>query len=130
MVGLEIDDTAAFINGRIAGFDRHVARADSARPETISYMKRHGMPRIEAVKKWQGSVEDGVEFIKSFERVYIHPDCPEIAREFRLYSYKVDRQSGDIKPDIVDANNHYIDAFRYALAPMIRNEATPSLRTL
>ena len=71
------------------------------------------------MKKWAGSVEDGVAFIKSFERVIIHPDCPETAREFRLYAYKVDRLSGDIMPKILDANNHYIDALRYALEPMI-----------
>jgi phage terminase large subunit len=50
----------------------------------------------------------------------IHADCERTAREFRLYSYKVDRLTGDILPVIVDANNHYIDALRYALAPMIR----------
>ena len=71
------------------------------------------------MKKWAGSVEDGVAFIKSLDRVIIHPDCPETAREFRLYSYKRDRLSGDVMPKIVDANNHYIDALRYALQPMI-----------
>jgi len=71
------------------------------------------------VKKWAGSVEDGVSFIRSLDRVVIHPDCAEAAREFRLYSYKRDRLSGDVMPKIVDAHNHYIDALRYALQPMI-----------
>lgn len=119
-VKLELDDTAQFIKSRIAGFENYATRADSARPESISYLKRHGMPRMESVKKWQGSVEDGVEFIKSFHRVIIHPDCQDVAREFRLYSYKVDRLSGDIMPKIVDANNHYIDALRYALVPLMK----------
>ena len=121
-VGLELDETAQFVMDAIPGIEREAIRADSARPESISYLKRHGLPRMEGVKKWQGSVEDGVEFIKSFERVVIHPDCPATAREFRLYSYKVDRLSGDIRPVIVDANNHYIDQIRYALAPMIQNQ--------
>jgi phage terminase large subunit len=129
-VGLELDATGQFITDRIASFDKHAARADSARPESISYLRRHGLPRIESVKKWPGSVEDGVSFIKSFERVVIHPDCTETAREFRLYSYKVDRLSGDIKPIIVDANNHYIDAIRYALAPMIKDNQGPRIRAL
>jgi len=120
-VGLELDETAQFAKDRITGIERHTIRADSARPESISYLKRHGLPGITGVEKWQGSVQDGVEFIKSFDEVVIHPDCPEVAREFRLYSYKVDRLTGDILPVIVDANNHYIDALRYALAPMIRN---------
>lgn len=119
-VRLELDATADFVKVRIPGFERHVTRADSARPESISYLSRHGLPGIKGVDKWKGSVEDGVEFIKSFDGVTIHPDCEQTAREFRLYSYKVDRLTGDIKPEIVDANNHYIDAIRYALAPMIR----------
>lgn len=123
-VGLETDDTAQFLADGIPGIAEHTSRADSARPETISYLKRHGLPRIEGVKKWQGSVEDGVEFIKSFKRVIIHPDCTGTAREFRLYSYKVDRLSGDILPVIVDANNHYIDALRYALVPLMKGRAT------
>jgi phage terminase large subunit len=129
-VKLELDDTAPYISSRIDGFAKYATRADSARPESISFLKRHGLPRMESVKKWQGSVEDGVEFIKSFERVIIHPDCEQTAREFRLYSYKVDRLSGDILPKIVDANNHYIDALRYAIGPMIKQRGTPRVRTL
>jgi phage terminase large subunit len=32
----------------------------------------------------------------------------------------VDKLSGDILPDIVDSNNHCIDALRYALGPLIK----------
>lgn len=124
---LELDDTAGFIGERIPGFADHVARADSARPESISFLRRHGLPRLEPVEKWKGSVEDGVAFLKSFAGIVIHSDCPQTAREFRLYSYKVDRLSGDIRPDIVDANNHFIDALRYAVAPMIKAQGTVAL---
>lgn len=121
-VRLELDDTGPFINGRIDGIARHTIRADSARPESISYLKRNGLPNIVGVEKWQGSVEDGIDHIKAYEKVVIHPDCEQVAREFRLYSYKVDRLSGDILRIVVDANNHYIDAIRYALSPMIRRK--------
>ncbi|MFN3858127.1 MAG: PBSX family phage terminase large subunit [Caulobacter sp.] len=124
-VKLELDATAPFINERIPDFERHVTRADSARPESISYLSRHGLPRIQGVDKWKGSVEDGIEFIKSFDGVVIHTDCPQTAREFRLYSFKVDRLTGDILAVIVDAYNHYIDAIRYALAPMIKRRDKP-----
>jgi phage terminase large subunit len=40
-------------------------RADSARPETISYMQRHGFNSSPRRRKGQGSVEDGIEFLKS-----------------------------------------------------------------
>lgn len=129
-IGLELDHTAQYLIDRIKGLDKHVIRADSARPESISYLRRHGLRLIEGVKKWQGSVEDGIEHIKSYRKVYIHSRCDQVAREFRLYSYKVDRLSGDILPIIVDANNHYIDAIRYALAPLIKAKGQPSVRTL
>jgi phage terminase large subunit len=117
---LELDDTAEYLEEHIPGFGDHVVRADSARPESISYLSRNGVPQIEGAEKWKGSVEDGVEFIKSFEEVVIHTDCPQTAREFRLYSFKVDRLTGDILPIIVDANNHFIDAIRYAVGPLIK----------
>ena len=129
-IGLELDDTPTFFEREMPALKRHAIRADSARPESISFLRRHGLPRIEGVKKWQGSVEDGVEFIRGLERVYIHPDCPATAREFRLYSYKVYRLSGDILPVIVDANNHFIDAIRYGLNPMIQNASTYTLANI
>ena len=118
--GLELDDTAEFINRKIPGFEREVSRWDNARPESISYLKRHGLPKAQAVSKWPGSVEDGVTFLRSFGRIVIHPRCTEMQREARLYSYKVDRLTGDVTSTIVDAHNHGWDAVRYALAPMVR----------
>ncbi|MGX1096527.1 PBSX family phage terminase large subunit [Amorphus sp. MBR-141] len=118
--GLELDDTAGFITRRIPDFADYVTRWDNARPESISHIKRHGLPRSESVDKWPGSVEDGIAFLRSFRRIVVHPRCTETAREMRLYSYKVDRMSGDILPDVVDAWNHYIDAIRYAVTPLIK----------
>ena len=118
-IGLELDDTSAYVREAMPLMALHNVRADSARPESISYLQRHGLPNIKSVKKWQGSVEDGISFIKSFARVIIHPECRETAREFRLYSYKQDRLTGDIMPKLVDAHNHYIDTLRYALEPMV-----------
>jgi len=121
-VGLELDDTKEYLTRSIPHLESHTSRADSARPESISYLKRHGMPRIEGVKKWAGSVEDGIEHIKSYKKVIIHPRCKETLNEFRLYSYKVDRLSGDILPVVIDADNHYIDAIRYAINPLIQRK--------
>ena len=129
-VKLELDDTAKFIKSCIPDIEKHAVRADSARPESISYLKRHGIPQMVSVKKWPGSVQDGVQFMKSFDKIYIHPECPETIREFRLYSYKIDRLSGDILPIIVDANNHHIDGIRYGLGPLIQNKQQPSIRVL
>ncbi|HDL5351217.1 TPA: PBSX family phage terminase large subunit [Mannheimia haemolytica] len=119
-VGLELDDTADFIAKGVPQIADHVVRADSARPESISYLKRHGLPRIIGVDKWKGSVEDGIEHIKSYGKVFIHPRCQQTLNEFRLYSYKTDRLSGDVLPVVIDAHNHFIDALRYALTPLMQ----------
>jgi phage terminase large subunit len=118
-VGLDIDQTAQHLTLRIPNIDKHVIRADSARPESISYLKRHGLPNIQAVKKWAGSVEDGIQFMRSFDEIVIHPDCRDTIDEFRLYSYKKNK-AGDTMPQIEDKHNHHIDAIRYALEPMIK----------
>lgn len=117
---LELDQTAEYIKRCIPGIENHIIRADNARPESISFVKRHGLPRLEGVDKWKGSVEDGIEHMKSYRKIVVHPSCHDTIREFRLYSYKVDRLTGDIKPDILDANNHLMDACRYAIAPIIK----------
>ena len=119
-VGVEIDQTAALFD-TVPGARDHVIRADSARPETISYLQRHGYPKVTAVSKWGGSVEDGIQHIRGYREVVIHPRCVNAINESRLYSYKVDRLSGDILPTLVDAHNHIWDAVRYALQPLIRN---------
>lgn len=117
-VGIELDDvpkTAA----QIPDFHKHEARWDSAQPAMISHVAGKGLPRSKPAKKGKGSVEDGIQFIRSFKRVYIHPRCKQTLNEFNLYSWKVDRLSGEIRNDPVDANNHYIDALRYALEPIM-----------
>lgn len=122
-VGLELDETSQFMKDRVPDIERHEIQADSARPESISYLKRHGLPRIVGVDKGPGSVEDGIEHIKSYSKVVIHPRCVETLKEFRLYSFKIDKQSGQIMADVVDAYNHYIDAIRYALRPIMKRRA-------
>jgi len=122
-VGLELDDTARFMRERLPGVERYIMRGDSARPETISYLQRNGLPSLVAVKKWQNSVQDGIQHLRAYREIVIHPRCRETIKETRLYSYKTDRLTGDILPDIVDAYNHYIDATRYALQPLIQARA-------
>lgn len=123
---LEIDDTAAKMAELLPDVERHVVRADNARPESISYLKRHGIPKIVPCSKGAGSVEDGVEFIKSFDKIVIHSRCANTLNEFNLYSYKVDRHSGDILPTIVDAYNHALDSLRYALEPIMKKKNAPA----
>lgn len=125
---LELDDTANKWLRDIPGIQNYVVRADSSRPESISHVRRgraHDpscppLPKLEAVKKWAGSVQDGIEFIRNYE-IVIHLDCPHTKDEFVHYSFQANR-AGDPTTAIVDAHNHLIDALRYALAPLIQNK--------
>lgn len=129
-VGLEIDDTATFLTKKIPGFERHHTRWDNARPESISYLKRNGLPKSESVDKWPGSIEDGITFLRSFKNIIIHPRCTQLAAECRLYSYKVDKYTQEVTTTIIDAHNHYIDALRYAVTPMIKRPGGYTLADL
>lgn len=118
---IELDGIGAKVTDAIPGFADYVSRWDSASPGSISILTRSGVPRAEGAPKWQGSVDDGVRFMRAFREIVVHPRCKATINEMRLYSYKVDRLTGDILPVLVDANNHYIDALRYAVSPLIRS---------
>ena len=116
--GVEIDETPQLFD-RIPSSRQWPIKADSARPETISYMRRQGF-NIEAADKWPGSVEDGIAHLKGFKQIVIHDRCKQMKEERRLYSYKVDRITGEILPVIVDKFNHGWDAVRYSLSGYIQ----------
>nr|DAK39446.1 MAG TPA: large terminase [Caudoviricetes sp.] len=105
---VETVDTPALFD-RIEGARQHVIRADSARPEMISHLRNHGYPGMRAVDKWPGSVEDGIGWLRGMD-IVIHPDCKHAQEEARLWSYKTDRQTGDVLPKLEDRNNHVWDA--------------------
>jgi len=116
-VGVDLDETPALFDS-IETARHWPIKADNARPETISFMRRRGF-HISGAKKWAGSIEDGIEYLKSMD-IVIHPRCRHTIDEFNHYSYKIDKQTGDILPVIVDAWNHCIDALRYSLDGMIK----------
>lgn len=87
--------------------------ADSARPETISHMQRNGFPKIRSAIKGAKSLDEGVEFLKSFD-IIVHPRCKHLIDELTLYSYKMDPLTGTVMPVLADKDNHIIDALRYA----------------
>jgi phage terminase large subunit len=98
--------------------------ADSARPETISHLRNHGFPRIQAAIKGARSLEEGVEWLKSYDLV-IHPRCQHLIDELTLYSYKVDPLTGLVTAVLEDKNNHAIDALRYAVEGARRALSVP-----
>lgn len=123
-VGCEIDKTPALFD-QVEGSRKWAIRADSARPETVSYMRRNGFPRIVPAIKGPGSIEDGIEFLRSFD-IVVHPRCKHVAEELARYCYKTDPQTGEILPVLDDKDNHTIDALRYALEELRRSGWKPT----
>lgn len=113
-VGVEITELAGLYR-TVPDSDKWPIKADAARPETISHLRKRDGFNISAAKKWQGSVEDGIEYLRGFKKIIIHERCRHMADEARLYKYKIDKRTGEILPVIEDANNHLWDALRYAL---------------
>ncbi|OSD17111.1 terminase large subunit, partial [Salmonella enterica] len=104
----EIDRTPALFDTLDDGHARRwPIRADSARPETISYLQRHGYPKLVPATKGQGSVEDGIEFLKSYD-IVVHPNCRHTSDELTLYACKTDPLTGEVLPKLSDAKNHCV----------------------
>jgi phage terminase large subunit len=128
-VGCEIDRLPALFK-QIPGAQNSSIRADSARPETISYMQRNGFSRMKSAIKGPGSVEDGIEFLKSYD-IVVHPECKDattginhVSDELSLFSYQTDKKTGEITVTVEDKHNHTIDCIRYAIEDVRRRTSS------
>jgi phage terminase large subunit len=131
VLGAELGDIAGIFD-TVPGSRKWPINSDDSRPETIKFVRKQGFNIKGVPKNWKrddakadakGSIEEGIEFIRKFEKVIIHPRCKHVAQEFGLYRYKTQEVAGivTVLPIIVDADNHCIDAERYALQPLIRH---------
>ncbi len=111
-VGCEIMDTPELFM-TIPDSERWPIVADSSRPETIRHMQKHGFPKIMPAVKGPKSVEEGVEWLKSFD-IVVHPRCVHTIDELTHYRYKTDPLTNKLLPVLEDKSNHVIDALRYA----------------
>lgn len=112
MIGCEIVNTPELFL-QVPEAEKWPIVADSARPETISHMRKNGFPKIMGAVKGPRSLEEGIEFLKNYD-IVVHPRCLHTIDELTLYSYKTDPLTGKILPVLEDKKNHVIDALRYA----------------
>jgi len=112
MIGCEIVNLPDLFD-RVPESRKWFITADSARPETIAHMQKHGYPRMNRAIKGAGSVEEGISFLQSYD-IVVHPRCVHLIDELTLYSYKTDPLTNQVLPILDDKNNHVIDALRYA----------------
>jgi phage terminase large subunit len=122
---VENNDIAPKLRRELPGVENGAIRADNSRPETISHVKKEGHLNCVPCDKWKGSVEDGIAFLRSFEKIVIHPRCEHMIDEAKYYRYKTDKLDENIiLTEIVDAWNHGWDAVRYAVDKMIKHKRT------
>ena len=88
--------------------------ADSAEPKSIGDFKSYGA-LIKGAEKGPGSVDYSMKWLASLAKIVIDPNrTPTTAQEFSTYEYEQDKD-GNYVSGYVDADNHTIDATRYAL---------------
>lgn len=127
-VGCEVDFLPDLF-GTVPDAERWATTADSSRPETISYMQRHGFPKMLPAIKGARSVEEGIEFLRSFD-IVVHPRCKHTIQELRDYSYETDPLTGLVLAKLKDKDNHVIDSLRYACEGARRAAAVKPKRKL
>jgi len=101
---------------------------DSAEPKSIAEYISEGINAI-AAKKGRGSVETGIKFLQSFNKIFVHPSCKNAAKELFDYCFKKNID-GTVLPIPEDNNNHLIDALRYALEDLAEKNTISIIKGL
>ena len=115
--GLFIDDIANELKTRIGN---EYITCDSAEPRSVQDLKRNDIRALPA-KKGPGSIEHGIKWLQG-HKIIVDESCTEIISELSTYKYKEDKD-GNVIAKPVDANNHILDALRYALeSEMVGNQ--------
>lgn len=87
--------------------------ADGAEPKSVADYNKYGLKCLGAIKG-PGSIERSMVWMQRLAKIVIDPKrCPRTKEEFIGYQYERNRD-GEILNGYPDANNHHIDAVRYA----------------
>jgi len=107
--GLTTTDLIREIN--MMGVERSkVIYCDSARPDIIEELRRAGYQAMSSDK----NVKKGIDTIKSTE-IFIHHESLNLLKEYKLYNWKVEKQSNRIIDEPVKLFDDALDAMRYAI---------------
>ena len=94
------------------GYAKERIRADAAEPKSNDDLKRLGIARIAPSVKGKDSIVNGISKIQEY-RIFVKPSCKNTIAELSSYCWKKDKSDNGINvPE--DANNHLMDAMRYA----------------
>lgn len=106
-------DTAKLVLERID--PEEVLIADSAEQKSCGDYRSAGI-RCQPADKGPGSVRESMKWLQSLYAIVIDPTrCPDTAKEFGEYEYETGRDGEALQgAGYPDADNHHIDAVRYA----------------
>lgn len=96
---------------------------DSARPEIIQDLVNAGINAY-PTKKYEGSVKDGIDFIRS-HAIFVHRDSIDFQKEMRGYKWKIKPTTGLPIDEPVKAFDDLMDAARYAAISMKNQYSAP-----
>ena len=95
--------------------------ADSAEPKSIGDYRSYGIS-CRAVEKGPDTVDYSMKWLQSLNEIIIDSvKCPYTATECQEYEYERTKK-GEIISGYPDANNHHIDAVRYAMSTIWRKK--------
>lgn len=100
------------------GYKDAYITCDRAEPKSVADYRAMGLPAKAAVKG-PGSVDYGMKWLQRRKIVIDRKRTPNAYNEFVNYEYERNKD-GDIISGYPDANNHLIDATRYALERISR----------
>lgn len=93
-------------------FGKEIVTCDNADPKTIDYLAMNGINTVPSIKG-ADSINRGIRYLQGYD-IIIHKSCQNFKNEIEQYHWKEDKY-GNAMAKPVDANNHLLDALRYAV---------------
>lgn len=93
-------------------FGKEIVTCDNADPKTIDYLAVNGINAVPSIKG-PDSINRGIRYLQGYD-IIIHNKCQNFKNEIEQYHWKEDKY-GNAMAKPVDANNHLLDALRYAV---------------
>jgi phage terminase large subunit len=118
-VGVELKDLDLFIGNVIPKTIR--AYADASSPALINDMQSKGFSKLKKAKPYAGSIKDGINFLRGFDRIVFHKyDCDlDSVLEIKNLKWKQNKVTKQILTEPASGFDHVSDALRYALTEYI-----------
>ncbi len=103
------------------GLRKEVIIADSAEQKSIEEIRRLGIIRIKPCKKFNDSVNFGLQWLMT-RKIVIDERLTGLIEEFENYTWQKDKKTNEYINKPIDNFNHGIDALRYGLEDIMQNK--------